>query len=278
MDPNSNSNTARSFADLTGIGKMRRVGRLAAAALKRYDIRVRSMRVHSFETNLMYRVRSETGERFMLRMAYPGWRTADDLRAEAAWLDALHADTDIGAPRVIRSSNGESVLPMTGPGVPDTWYATLMTWVETEYGNLDSGDLRIIHCDLWHENIKIDGGTLRPFDFEDTIRGYRLHDIAMGMLDLLETAGPAAYEELLGAFRSGYERLLEWPPGNLEVLQIGRLLWQANYVARFEREHLGSLSERYGEVFRSFECTGVLRLTDLRPPENKLIAERAERN
>lgn len=135
-------------------------------------------------------------------------------------------------------------------------------WVETEYGNLDRRDLRIIHCDLWHENIKIDGGTLRPFDFEDTIRGYRVHDIAMGMLDLLETVGAAGYGKLLAAFRTGYDRLLEWPAGNLEVLQIGRLLWQANYVARFDREHLGSLSERYGDIFRNFERTGVLRLPD----------------
>jgi Ser/Thr protein kinase RdoA (MazF antagonist) len=328
--------TARDFASLTRIGKVRRVGQLAAAALREYDIKVRSMRIHSFATNLMYRVRSDAGERFVLRMAYPGWRTLEDLRAEAMWLDALHADTDIGAPVIIRSSKGDLVLPMSGFGVPDTWYASLMTWVdgrllahhltcanlermgnlfarlhlhgkawkppsdfstkrfeaflsrgepdaifsggviqtfrddnrrafllarewvEMEYRNLDRSDLRVIHCDLWHENIKLDCGRLRPFDFEDTIWGYRLHDIAMGMLDLLETVGGARYEELLASFRCGYDELLDWPEGNLGVLQIGRLLWKANYVARFALESLGSLSERYGDIFRSFERTGEL--------------------
>jgi Ser/Thr protein kinase RdoA (MazF antagonist) len=133
-------------------------------------------------------------------------------------------------------------------------------WVEREYSRLDRSDLRVIHCDLWHENIKLDHGRLRPFDFEDTIWGYRLHDIAMGMLDLLETVGAARYAALLASFRSGYERLLDWPEGNLGVLQLGRLLWKANYVARFARESLGSLTERYGRIFRDFERTGELRL------------------
>jgi Ser/Thr protein kinase RdoA (MazF antagonist) len=332
------SHTASEFASLSKIGKVRRVGRLAAAALRQYDIEVRSVHVHSFATNLLYRVQSHTGERFMLRMAYPGWRSLEDLRAEAAWLDALHADTDIGAPRVIRSSQGEPVLPMSGLGVPATWYATLMTWVdgrllahyltganlermgglfarlhlhgkawqpppdfstkrfeaflsrgepdgvfdggaiqtfreddrraflrarewvEREYAGLDRGDLRVIHCDLWHENIKLDGDRLRPFDFEDTIWGYRLHDIAMGMLDLLEVVGDARYAELLASFRRGYEQLLAWPAGNLGVLQISRLLWKTNWVARFARESLASLSERHGEVFRDFERNGELHL------------------
>ena len=328
------------FFRLTEIGRLRRIGRLAAVALAAYGIKARTMRLHSFETNLLYAVGSETGERYMLRMAYPGWRTLEDLQAEAAWLQALHADTDIGAPQVIPTLQGKYVLPMNGLGVPSTWYATLMTWVdgrllgyhltesnvarmgqlfaqlhrhgkhwqppadfttkrfegflsrgepdtifdgglicgfqeedkqafcrarqwvEEEYGHLCPGDLRVIHCDLWHDNIKIDGGRLRPFDFEDTIWGYRLHDIAMGMLDLLETVGFARYHELLPAFRYGYEQLLDWPEGNLEVLQIGRLLWMANWTARFDRESLDAFSKEYGEVFRHFADSGELRLPE----------------
>ena len=328
------------FAGLTRTGKLRRVGRLADAAVRRYDIEVRSIRMHCFATNLLYRVRADTGERFMLRMAYPGWRTLDNLLAEAAWLDALSDETDVGAPVVVRSSDGSSVIPMSGPGVPDTWHATLMTWVdgrllahhltcsniermgelfarlhthgkawkpprgfpahrfdaflsrgepnvlfsasvmdalrdddrrgfllacelvEREYARLNEGDLRVIHCDLWHENIKLDHGRLRPFDFEDTIWGYRLHDIAMGMLDLLETVGAARYGVMLSAFRSGYELLLDWPEGGLEVLQLGRLLWKANYIARFEREQIGSTARKLGKVFRTFGSNGELRLPE----------------
>jgi Ser/Thr protein kinase RdoA (MazF antagonist) len=133
-------------------------------------------------------------------------------------------------------------------------------WVDSEYAQLDRDDLRVIHCDLWHENVKLDRGRLRPFDFEDTVWGYRAHDIAMGMLDLLETVGTVRYRDLLAAFRQGYERLLDWPEGNLAVLQIGRLLWKANYVARFAGESLGPMVQEYGCIFRSFEQTGELRL------------------
>ncbi len=333
------STTITDFTQLTSQGKLRRIRKLAENALKEYDIEVEQWGMLAFATNLLYKVRSKTGQRFVLRMAYPGWRSLEDLRAEAAWLKALHTGTEIGAPLVIPSSKGEDVLPMRGAGVPDTWHATLMTWVEgillahrltcanlermgslfaqlhlhgqswrppsgfttkqfdaflsrgepdmifgegliqsfreedqkaylrakqwveNEYDRLPQSDLRVIHCDLWHENIKLDHGKLRPFDFEDTIWGYRLHDIAMGMLDLLETVGPCRYEELFASFRAGYESHLEWPQGNLEVLQIGRLLWISNYVARFERESLNPLSEKHGKIFRSFEQTGKLRLS-----------------
>ena len=338
MTPLTASEPARPFADLGPIGKQRRVARLATEALRAYDLRVRSMRVHAFATNLLYRVRSDTGERFVLRMAYPGWRTLSDLQAEAAWLEALQRDTDVGAPAIVRARNGEAVLPMRGPGVPDVWHATLMTWVdgrllahhldetnlaglgelfarlhlhgrawtppagfsqrrfeaflsrgepdalfgggavdglrsddrrafllacdwvERAYASLDQADLRVIHCDLWHENVKVHRGRLRPFDFEDTVWGYRLHDLAMGLLDLRETVGAKRYPDLLAACRSGYEQHLAWPEGDLEVLQIGRLLWKANWVARFRTAVFGDMGAAYGSVFREFEEGGGLRL------------------
>lgn len=331
--------TATDYHGLTPLGKMRRLGRLAATALERYPVESGRLRLHCFATNLLYRVRADIGERFVLRLAYPGWRTLADLQAEAAWLDALQRDTDIGAPAVVRAADGEAVLPISRSGVPHTWHATLMTWVpgtslahhlddlnlerlgelfarlhrhgkawkpppgfsqrrfeaflsrgepdvifgddalgrlrdddrraflwarervEREYAALDRGDLRVIHCDLWHENVKLDRGRLRPFDFEDTVWGYRLHDLAMGLLDLLETVGPERYPDLLAACRSGYEWLLAWPEGDLEVLQIGRLLWQANWVARFQRPSFGALGAAHGQVFRRFEEGGGLRLT-----------------
>ena len=82
----------------------------------------------------------------------------------------------------------------------------------------------------------------------------------MGLLDLLETVGPERYPHLLAGCRGGYERVLAWPEGDLEVLQIGRLLWQANYVARFEQAAFADMGARLGRVFRRFEQEGTLRL------------------
>ena len=104
--------------------------------------------------------------------------------------------------------------------------------VESAYAALDRSDLRVIHCDLWHDNIKLYQDMLHPLDFEDTVWGFRAHDIAMAMLDLLEDTDETRYAVLLAAFRRGYERLMAWPDARIEPFQIGRLLWKINWVAR----------------------------------------------
>jgi Ser/Thr protein kinase RdoA (MazF antagonist) len=117
--------------------------------------------------------------------------------------------------------------------------------VESVYTGLDRRDLRVIHCDLWHDNIRLHRGQLYPFDFEDTIYGFRLHDMAMALLDLMEVVDVDTYNLLYGAFRQGYETRMGWPDGDLEALQIGRLLWKANFVKRYQSgrfaDHLVSI-------------------------------------
>ena len=90
----------------------------------------------------------------------------------------------------------------------------------------------MIHCDLWHDNINVHRGELCPFGFEDTIWGFRLHDIAMAMLDLREAVNEEKYARLLDNFREGYQALLDWPAGNMDALQASRILWRMNYIKR----------------------------------------------
>lgn len=159
------------------------------------------------------------GERYILRLASPGWRCLDDLRLEALWLHALGRDTDLCVPGIVLAHDGQDVLAVSLPGDSTVWNATLMTWVpglllghyltrtnlekmghlfadgnhlpssalgllermdrrvETAYAAIDRSDLRVIHCDLWYGNIKLYRGRLYPFDFEDTVWGFRSHDI-----------------------------------------------------------------------------------------------------
>ena len=196
----------------------------------------------------------------MLRLASPGWRTFEDLRSEAMWLEALHRETSIRSPVVVPARTGELVLPLSSPGVQYVRNATLMSrlpgrllryhlnddnlekmgalfaeahhhgksWVPPEgftsrrfehwlsrgeanlivgdgpssagspdseegvqlpsnvrrmlermnmlvekaYVDVDRSDLRVIHCDLWHDNIKLYRGELHPFDFEEYCVGF----------------------------------------------------------------------------------------------------------
>ena len=131
--------------------------------------------------------------------------------------------------------------------------------VAQTYAALDPADLRVIHCDLWHDNIKIYRGQLYPFDFEDTIWGYRLHDMAMTLLDLYEDVGsPEKYAQLLAAFRTGYEVLLPWPEGEMELLMFGRMLWKTNWIARFWPEGLAKTAAFYANLYAHYCQTGQL--------------------
>jgi len=44
----------------------------------------------------------------------------------------------------------------------------------------------------------------------------------------------------------------------MEVLQLGRLLWKANWTSRFGKDYLGARIEEYSSVFRKFEETGLI--------------------
>ena len=339
----------RPFGALSDVGRLRRLRPLALAALRQYDLARPTLTFHAFATNVLYRVTTASGGRFVLRLAVPGWRTLEDHLAEADWLDALARDTAIGAPRVVPATSGAKVLPLTAPGVPGTWNALLMTWlpgrllghhmtptnlarlgalfaelhhhgaswtppagftrrrfehwlsrgeenlvsaregvapaavaalpvawrtsldrtdrlVEAAYAAADRRDLRVIHCDLWHDNVKLHRGALHPFDFEDTVWGFRAHDIAMAMLDLLEATDEARYATLLRAFRQGYEAHAAWPDDALEPFQLGRLLWTLNWVARHEPRAFADAVERHVAVFEHYRRTGrVVRAARPRP-------------
>lgn len=332
----------KSYDDLSSAGKLRRLRELAVAALAHYDLSSPEITFHGFATNLLYRVTTSSGERFMLRLAVPGWRTFEDLWSEAVWLEALDRETSVPVPSIVLARSGVYVLQMRHPGVPATWNTSLMNWVpgrllgcylternlekmgalfaalhhhgalwvppagfttrrfehwlsrgeenlivgdgqsaaaqpgnaatlpgrargllermhrhvESAYTTIDRSDLRVIHCDLWHDNIKLHRGVLRPIDFEDTVWGFRAHDIAMAMLDLLEDTDAERYPRLLAAFRRGYTAHVAWPEDPIEPFQIGRLLWKINWVARRQPQWLASMVERHVPAFEHYERTG----------------------
>ena len=135
--------------------------------------------------------------------------------------------------------------------------------VEAAYTRLYSHDgLQVIHHDLWHDNIKLHHGRLHPLDFEDTVWGYPVQDIAMAMQDLMSDVPPERYEPLLEAFRDGYETSTIWPEaygGEMDTFRVGRMLWIANYVALNQTQYLGDHLERNLPMLENYLRTGKLR-------------------
>jgi len=122
--------------------------------------------------------------------------------------------------------------------------------------------LRVIHNDLWHGNIKVYRGHLYPVDFEDTLWGYPVQDIAMAMQDLMSDVAPELYEPLLAAFRHGYESILPWPEayeGQMDTFRAGRMLWVANYVACFQFQHLNQHITWLTPQLERWLDTGIIR-------------------
>lgn len=126
----------------------------------------------------------------------------------------------------------------------------------------DPDGLRVIHNDLWHDNIKVYRGRLQPLDFEDTIWGYPVQDIAMALQDLMEEVPAAQFESLAAAFRSGYEALALWPEryaDEIDVFRAGRMLWVATYVTAHQREHLAAHLAWLAPQLERFLATGQVR-------------------
>ena len=122
--------------------------------------------------------------------------------------------------------------------------------------------LRVIHNDLWHGNIKVYRGHLYPVDFEDTIWGYPIQDIAMAMQDLMSDVAPDRYESHLAAFRCGYESLLPWPEayeGQMDTFRAGRMLWVANHLASCHSQYLNQHITWLTPQLERYLETGVVR-------------------
>jgi Ser/Thr protein kinase RdoA (MazF antagonist) len=309
--------------------------------LTHYDLRVDRLTLLGLYTNTLFRVRTQDGASYVLRLATPGWRTDEDLRAEVLWLFALARDTDIGAPVPVLPRSGQPFVTLEAKGVPNPNRCTILSWIpgtnlgqqlspetlvkmgelfarlhahgaafkpppdftqrqmssylargepdalfafgaanalDAEHRELlyavqdraaaafagryaDPEGLRVIHNDLWHDNIKIYRGRLHPLDFEDTLWGYPVQDIAMALQDLMTDVAPAEYAPLAAAFRKGYTSLAPWPEGHdgeIDCFRAGRILWVLNYVARYEREYLVESVARWGPILQRWLDRGRL--------------------
>ena len=93
--------------------------RLAAKALESYDVRVRTLAPLAMHQNMMFRLVTEDGRRFVVRVNMPGMRTPLDIASEMAWLAALRRDTDLVVPEPLATRTGEHLVVASAEGVPE---------------------------------------------------------------------------------------------------------------------------------------------------------------
>ncbi len=96
------------FEELSVRGQVARLRPVALAALAHYPIEVARLRLLNHGFNTTFRVDTTDGRRFALRLNVNSRRTPANLAAEAAWLAALAADTDLWVP--VPQSTGQGAL------------------------------------------------------------------------------------------------------------------------------------------------------------------------
>ena len=317
---------------------MSSIPQAASQALTQFDLDIAAIELLGNFTNTLFKVRSQSGGRYVLRLCRPGWRSDSDMLSEALWLQALYEDIDIGAPQPFKTRNGEFIAHFPAPDNSEPQRYMLFSWgagspledrldlrkfhqiwqavcqaphargnllaprwfhlqengqalrprrgkcallpcqrrciqpahprriervrsqVDEEFTRLyaDRAGLRAIHNDLGPGNIKVFRGRLHPLDFEDTIWGYPVQDLAMSLQDLMREVSPDSYDPLLIALRAGYEELCNWPEdeaGQIDTFRAGRVLWVSNYVAQFERQYLQEHLEFWAGRWNAFWIT-----------------------
>ncbi len=332
----------RSFSTLTERGQALRLRHMALAALSHYELPLKQVRLVANHLNGIFRVDTEDGEIYALRLSHPTWRTDDELQTELHWLQMLANDTTIGVPQLFANTQGNLITSVTCEGVPEPRRAVLMSWIHgrllseqlsphnfTKFGVLaarlhehgakwrapadlnirvrnslyvrgetdelcernrevfpeqsyaifeqvrehvqqayarlyrDGQGARIIHADLHQENVKVFRGALYPFDFEDSILGYPVQDIAQTFYDLLyfSSLDNTEYQLLRDAFIQGYRSEQPWPeayPGQIDTFMAGQQLWRTNFVIRYRRPDASSSISSLAQRFEAFLKTGIL--------------------
>jgi len=84
----------------------------------------------------------------------------------------------------------------------------------------------------------------------------------MALQDLMVDVERSDYDPYQSAFRNGYESMGEWPEsydGQIDTLRAGRMLWVANYVARYQRKYLREHIDWLAQQFQRYLDTGIIR-------------------
>jgi len=119
----------RDFYDLSERGKIQRLKRIATKALKQYDLDVARVSLLSNAFNTIFRIDTEQGERYVLRIKVPKHRDKLMMQSEMIWMDAIHRDIDLTIPYPLATRDGDFVIEVTDEHVPEPRLVCMMSWI-----------------------------------------------------------------------------------------------------------------------------------------------------
>jgi len=135
----------KAYKELTHRGKMRRMRRVAQAALQAYGLADAPLKLFVDNGNIVYRVKrvrvpqlaadKDVNDLFFddhcaLRIHQPGYQTAEAIASEVAWLAALRREAGLAVPEPVPTLQGELMATIAVPGVDGVRNCTLLRWVK----------------------------------------------------------------------------------------------------------------------------------------------------
>ena len=117
------------FNSLSRRGQIGRLRRLALAALNQYGLSVSDVRVLTHWHNTTFRIVTEGGPEYMLRVHAAGHLNRQAIESELNWLHALRQQTDLLVPEPIALPNGQLLTEVEMPEVPEPRFVALFRWL-----------------------------------------------------------------------------------------------------------------------------------------------------
>ena len=102
---------------------------IAERALDEWDICAAQLELISISENTVFRVDTDTGETYVLRIHRPGYHTLTELNSEQQWTAALkQAGIGVPLPRLTRDDHGYATVPV--PESTETRHVGIVEWFE----------------------------------------------------------------------------------------------------------------------------------------------------
>ncbi len=127
------------FYNIPTSDQLVRLGRLAERALPLWGAQESEIAPIKYRENAVFAVRRPDGDRCVLRIHRPGYRTDGHVRSEFAWMEAL-ATHGLPTPVALRTTNGEPFAHVAVSGVPEPRRCDVLSWVDGEpLGSIEDG-------------------------------------------------------------------------------------------------------------------------------------------
>ncbi len=131
--------TSSTFASQPEADQVQALRRLAQRALESWELEAPRLELVKYRENAVFAVHGASGDRAVLRVHRPRYRTDLDIECELAWMRELDS-AGIATPGAIAARDGALVVTASAPGVPEPRQCDLLAWVDgAPPGTLEGG-------------------------------------------------------------------------------------------------------------------------------------------